>query len=187
MSSEYIRIINMYNLCTFYLLPLTGLNLDSFGGRENFVNCYVDPEGTGLVVSIISPEFLLGVYDNPFYYGDLITADANTKTVTEYCLVFKLDPTWMEDFEHFCKGEYRAFSEGAKQLLRQFSGLSYKRATDLEPGTHTDLRLLALETDPERIQPAKEYWEGVTGWELDMKHEMMWPPKGIEFRDACIQ
>lgn len=168
-----------YNLATWYLLPLLGMNPNFFGGLENFINCYVNTEGTLLFVSIHSPEFTDAAMESPFYLKD-----KHEETTTEYFMIFSLSECWQDDFVRFMSGEYSKFTDEAKEAIRLWSGLPYKQTKEGgEYGaTITDLRILALSTDPIDRDNLATVWAEMLNSEMpDPDKELLAPPTMQEF------
>ena len=137
---EALDVVYRYNLCTYYLLPLIGLNKFSFEVNINFKNCYVNREGTELTVEV---EFLLQRLENSKHLLSTSYKDGS-------CFyVFELPVKWQDDFIKYTKGSYTKFSAEAKELIFQQSGLRYKQL-DQNSRITTDLRLLAIDDEIQR-------------------------------------
>lgn len=135
--NQYKRIIEeagKTNLCTYFVLPLCLVNKLRFGGKENFLNSYLSPDGKYIYVEIVSDLFLLGIDDLPEY--KLI------EFRDSYFVEFKIPEQWSKDVQLFMKGQYTKLSEGAKRRIREGSSLKYREYV----GTvmSTDFRLMAL-------------------------------------------
>lgn len=154
-----------------------------FGGLVNFKNCYVNPEGTRIIVSIHSPEFVYHVKHYPCYLYDQKYKEINDDgtEVEFYYMVFGLSTTWEDDFLHFYLGEYSKFSRTAKRLITENSKLPYREYDEERRGTKTDLRLMALWRFPEMVEVAKQFWLEELGMELKDEDELVWPPNDTEF------
>lgn len=176
-SSQFVKAVHSSNLCTFYVLPFTGLSKFSFG-TVNFLNSYVTTSGSHILVKVTDkrdcyPE----VFTNPYFEGLLLD---NTG---EY-IMLKLDPIWLSDFEKFKAGKYSQFSPKAKVAIISFSGLGYK-----EPGineTTTDARLLVLDKSP----TLREKWIqelDLPTWLLDEEDELISKPSPEVYKNLPNQ
>lgn len=134
MPSEFVRTISAHNITTYYLLPLIQLSKFSFG-EANFIDSYVTPDGSTLIVEVIdlrlSPDFTM----HPEFKSE---SDG-----TPCMILFELPDRWRPDFELFKLGKYSQMSEQAKIMIYQFSQLSYRSTVD-DGREVTDARLLAL-------------------------------------------
>lgn len=133
-------VIKQHNLCTYYLLPLIGINKFSFGVHINFRNCYVHPDGSELYVSVYYLSQMLKEHEHL-----LRTEGAPGAPV----YVFRLPEKWLPDFQRYRLGKYSEFSKEAKELIIHQSGLRYRTLNDSGLPS-TDLRLLAIESDAAR-------------------------------------
>lgn len=133
------------NLCTYFLLPLVGLNELSFG-KENFSNCYLSRDLTKLYVRFYKVERL------PASVSE--TSTMILKNESNY-LVFDIPLLWQEDVIKYIAGKYSELSLDAKQTIRQSSSLLYK--TKVKGEVYTDFRLLALEKSPQLSDMWKEH------------------------------
>ena len=137
---EALEVVRMHNLCTYYLLPLIGINKFSFGVTINFRNCYCNPVGTELYVTVYYT--LTSLKDHP----SLVRIE-DVPGAPVY--VFSLPEQWQADFQQYKLGKYSRFSDQAKELIRHQSGLRY-RAINPNGLPTTDIRLLAIDADPTR-------------------------------------
>lgn len=137
-ESRFVQEVTEHTLTTYFLLPLIQLNKFSFGSA-NFLNCYVNRDGTKLIVEVVDLRLSLPMHLHPEYAG--ISETENTG-----CFYFYLPDVWKEDFLLFQKGQYSKFSENAKEMIRAYSGLPYQNERNGQ--TLTDARLLALDKSP---------------------------------------
>lgn len=137
---EALEVVRQHNLCTYYLLPLIGINKLSFGVLVNFRNCFVNPQGTELYVTCYYLSTTLD--SNPH----LIRTEGKPGSPV---YVFSLPEKWQSDFRLYKQGKYSQFSLEAKDLIRLQSGLRYKAIND-DGFPTTDIRLLAIDADPMR-------------------------------------
>lgn len=147
MSETVIDKLKEENLCTHFILPLIKLNKFSFIS-SNFVNCYINREKTLLFVQVLDLALI------PRKSTDLHPAFFNVFKSDTIVIVFRLPNMWNQDVQLFIEGKYSKMSEPAKECIRKYSGLAYKRKQRNKPRT-TDLRLLALE----RHTLLKNMWE----------------------------
>lgn len=127
-------------MCTYYLLPLIGINKFSFGVNINFRNCYSNPDGTELYVTVY---YTLSSLANHSY---LLRIEGKAGAPV---YVFSLPQKWQSDFQLYKQGRYSKFSDDAKELIRNQSGLRYK-AINTNGQPTTDIRLLAIEAESDR-------------------------------------
>lgn len=137
---EALEVVYQHNMCTYYLLPLIGINKFSFGVTINFRNCYANLDGTELYVTVYYT--LSSLKDHP----NLLRIEGKPGAPV---YVFSLPEQWQADFQQYKQGKYSAFSEQAKELIRHQSGLRY-RAINPNGFPTTDIRLLAIDADPIR-------------------------------------
>lgn len=137
---EALEVVRQHNLCTYYLLPLIGINKLSFGVSINFRNCYANPDGTELYVTVY---YTLSSLSN---HPNLIRTEGKPGAPV---YVFSLPEKWQDDFQLFKRGQYSKFNDDAKDLILNQSGLRYKAINPNGLPT-TDIRLLAIEADPSR-------------------------------------
>lgn len=133
--------LNEHNLCTWYLLPLTGLNALSFGGG-NFIDCYVVITESSMKVVGVSVRDLRickDLVNHPCFYG------VSSFESGEQLIMFSLQEKWTEDYGQFIKGRYSKLSEDAKEQIRSYSGLRYKVVSSADEQSVTDAVLMALE------------------------------------------
>ncbi len=132
-----LALINRYNMATYYLLPLIGLNKSSFGCDTNFINCFVDNEGTKLYVSVQTSRF--GPLNHP---GILEIKDEHPNAL----FVFYFPAKWKAHFELFKSGQYSKFCMNARRIINLGSDLAYNQSSKYG-SVNTDLRLIAMDRD----------------------------------------
>lgn len=137
---EALDVVRAHNKCTYYLLPLIGINKFSFGVTINFRNCYANPDGSELYVTVYYT--LTSLKDHP----NLLRIEGKPGAPV---YVFSLPEQWKADFQLYKLGKYSKFSTDAKDLIRNQSGLRYK-AVNSGGIITTDIRLLAIEADADR-------------------------------------
>lgn len=144
MKDDFISVLKEDNLCTYYLLPLIGLNKFSFGS-SNFINSYVVRGGEFVVVRVCDVNLCPTMLNHPRLAKHVHLREHDD-------LLFWI-PGWYEDFQKFEQGKYSEFSEAAKELIILNSGLMYKYPLE-NGGTRTDARLMALTRNPALL----DYW-----------------------------
>lgn len=162
------------NLCNFYVLPLLGLNKTSFGGSKNFINSYLSKDTQFAVVML--KEAIPSFEEHPQYAVDYKDDQGNTILVFSIPIEFK--PTMVK----FVEGKYSQFSDRAKQLIKQKSGLNYKAPVG-GGKVSTARELLALDKDPD----LKKVWEQELGVKLAVDAELMDIPNDRNFYDLRVQ
>lgn len=165
--NQFLREMRSINLCTFYLLPLTGLTKSSFDGI--FVNSYLEPKRYWIIVQVADIHLV-----SERLKQEAITWWANDRGGF---LCYRIGRNWSEDVDKFIHGHYSRFSALAKHIICERSGLPYRESNVDEPGTNTDLRLLALE----RSDVAREYLEKELGTILDPRQELLGIPPPESF------
>lgn len=131
------------NLCTYFVLPLVGVNKNGFGGEANFLNSFLSKDGSLIYVEVYMPEFVS--MDLPEHR---VCKDDNGKDYLE----FKIPQKFKGDIALFMAGKYSEMSETVKRIIRENSTLQYKNLKDTT--YRTDVRLLALE----KSQVLRDYW-----------------------------
>jgi hypothetical protein len=138
MLKELLKEIRNTNLCTWYLLPITGLNRFSFDGV--FLNSYLEKNRMWVIVHV--PDINLVSQQ---YVGHAIRTWSNPRGGF---LAYELAEYWRNDVYAYMSGKYSRFSSELKALIIEKSGLPYREFQ--EDGSHiTDLRLMALEDHQE--------------------------------------
>lgn len=147
MSQQLIEELREVNLCTYYVLPLLKLSKFSFL-RSNFLNSYLTPDGSDIVVEIVEPLLLSrNVLTDHQYRGKF-------KRTNSTCLVYRIPQKWGNDIVLFMEGKFSHMTRAAKEAIKRFSGLdNRKKGKDGVP--LTDGRLLALDKHP----VLKKMWE----------------------------
>lgn len=131
------------NLCTYFVLPLVGVNKSGFGGESNFLNSFLSKDGSLIYVEVYMPEFVSGILPT-----HRTCTDENGKDYLE----FKIPEKFRRDVALFMEGRYSEMSETVKRIIRENSTLQYKSLK--ETTYRTDVRLLALE----KSQVLRDYW-----------------------------
>jgi len=146
MSQLLIEELRTVNLCTYYILPLLKLSKFSFL-NSNFVNSYLTPTGTGIVVEVLEPLLLSRNVLNHQQCRGKFKHDKHT------CITYIIPHKWSSDVEKFMQGKFSKMSKAAKASIIRFSGLDHKKKSGT--GIYTDGRLLALDKHP----VLKQMWE----------------------------
>lgn len=129
MPSELVTTLAQRNLTSWFLLPLINLNRSSFG-EGNFIESYVNTEGSVLTVEVISLVYCESFKGHDQYLEEHEPMDDRYASVW-----FSLPFEWREDFLRFKYGKYSQFSTRAKRRINIYGG-------------GPDIRLMALERDP---------------------------------------
>ena len=149
MPSEFVKVLGEHNLSTYFLLPLAQLSKFSFGD-SNFVESYVTPDGSTLIVELIdlnlSPDFSA--------HPEFLREESGQNCF----MYFELSKRWQPDFEMFKLGKYSQMSYEAKIMIYQFSQLVY-RSISADGHEIIDARLRALTKD----RVLREKWEAELG------------------------
>lgn len=171
---EALDLVCKHNLCTYYLLPLIGLNKFSFGVEINFKNCYVNREGTELSVEV---EFILQRLEGTPHLLRTYYLDGSCY------YVFELPKKWHPDFENYIIGAYTKFSPAAKSLIFKQSGLRYRQLNENNRPS-TDLRLLAIDDDQIRRDILRTKLIEYYGVFIEESAELLSPPIDGSFTDT---
>lgn len=149
MPSAFVQAITRHNLCTYYLLPLIHLNKVSFG-EGNFIDSYVNSQGTILTVEVIDCSLCsrFRMYTHPQYLQKVYGHGNYDK------VIYQLPSIWEWDFNIFKLGQYSKFSIAAKEQIVNYSGLPVDAWND-DGKPLTDARILALVKSP----VLKRMWE----------------------------
>lgn len=166
---DLLKEIRRTNLCTWYLLPLTGLSKFSFG-EGLFINSYLEPKKLWIIVQI--PDLNLA--------SDLLRFRAIKTWSNDRggFLAYKIHQMWLMDVRCYLAGAYSKFSDELKSTVYELSGLPYKES-DGNGGVITDMRLMALEGKEELRQFLRD--------ELnvdDLPEELLSPPSPESFMDV---
>ncbi|MBK9299080.1 MAG: hypothetical protein IPN14_00190 [Bacteroidetes bacterium] len=142
--------LSLYSLCTYFVLPLVGVNKNGFGAEVNFLNSFLSRDGSLIYVEVYMREFLgMGLPEHR------VCKDDNGKDYLE----FKIPQKFKGDVALFMAGKYSEMSETVKRIIRENSTLQYKNLKDTT--YRTDVRLLALE----KSQVLRDYWNSQL-WDL---------------------
>ena len=156
--------LNSFNLCTWYLMPLAGLNINSFGA-DNFINCFVVKGRQQIAVAVHDTVMCMPMFFHPQY-------ESVCKDFEFPVMVFNFPDLWKEEFDLFLQGKYSEMSDGAKDTIRAYSGLRYQ-VPDQGGVPLTDAVLMALE----RHESLKEKWLELLGEDTDLSGELLSAPK----------
>ncbi len=141
MSDPFIVKLNEKHLCTWYMLPLLNLNVQSFG-NINFINAFIVRKASENPVSLVAvqvadKQLCPGVLSNKFFHSETMLGEK------EY-LLFRIPKWWRDDYHYFLQGQYSKMSDEAKQKIREVSGLKYE-VPDEFGNKITDAILMALD------------------------------------------
>lgn len=168
MLSDLLKEIKQYNLCTWYLLPATGLTRSSFG--ELFVSSYLETSRLWIIVQV--PDI------------NLVRRELRDRAVKQWntehggFLAYQLNYSWEGDMHKYIKGKYSRFSNNLKGIIFERSGLQYQEVNG-EGKFITDARLMAVESKTELREYLKEEL-GVT----ELPEELLSIPPPESFMDV---
>lgn len=160
------------NLCSYFILPLIGLNRLSFGDSKNFINSYLTPELTHIIVELQKP---IGSYQD---HSEYVTDYTKDGVVT---IIFRLPSIYRATAAKFKEGKYSQFSSEAKQLIKKKSGLNYKVPNGAGK-LHSSKKLLALDKDVE----LKQHLEKELAVKLGKDAELLSIPDDSEFKEIQL-
>lgn len=173
MSSDFnalLKEIRQTNLCTWYLLPLTGLTRFSFG-EGLFINSYLEPKKQWVIVQV--PDI------------NLVPGPLRSFSIKQWnndrggFLAYPIVDIWQEDVQLYIAGQYSKFSDDLKALIFKRSGLPYKEFTE-DGSIHTDIRLLALESK----KVVQRYLEQELNVVMEPDQEVLGIPPPESFMDV---
>jgi len=125
------------NLCTYFILPLIGLNGDTL--RGNFRNSYLSTTGDKIYVQVAIADMVKKEHpDVPDHR--CIIMDWNKQYVE-----FIIPEKCLQDVNFFIQGAYSKMSEHAKVIIRRDSTLYYKWNIEKKKICCSDYRLIALD------------------------------------------
>ena len=131
---ETIKLAQKINLCTYFVLPVLGLNLAGFGGKENFLNSYLSKDLKWIYVEVLDFDLV------PCISVELEPEMLNYEGKQVVKLL--IPSRWNSHLQLFKEGKYSKFSNKAKRLIREGSTLMYQHYQGAV--AITDFRLLAL-------------------------------------------
>lgn len=169
----FIKKLNEKHLCSWYILPLLGLSVETFG-NSNFLNAFLIKDTYQIAVYVIDVNLCLATITSPFFKNELEINDR------EY-LVFEIPEWWHEDYDMFLQGKYTKMSEEAKQKIRELCGLKYQVNNEVDVPI-TNAILLALDNH----SILRKKWEDVLGTSagnrpLDLPDELLSLPAKESF------
>lgn len=130
-----------HNKCVYFILPWFKKNFKSYG-EGNFSNAFVSYNGN-LIVVIYNKSMAGEYWKDPNYKTDfdveIIPGIFGT------AIIYGVPPEFTTDFGKFLDGRYSKFSDQAKRLIREFSGLTYNVAIPNSDRVNTHKMLLVLE------------------------------------------
>lgn len=167
--NDLLKEIKQTNLCTWYLLPLTGLTRFSFG-EGLFINSYLDVGNSWIIVHV--PDL------------NLVSSRLQIQAVRTWSndrggfLAYQLSPVWNEVIHCYVSGRYSQFPDDVKTVIFERSGLPY-RQPDGKKGFITDVRLMALEGHEELKRYLREQLDV-----HELPEELLLPPSPDSFMDV---
>ena len=147
--NDFVKKINEYNLCTWYVLPLLGINRSDFL-EGNFLNSFISRDLTTVIVQVIDINLCRSKASSNENYSGMFQGDK-----CEW-IKFSIPPQWMPDTQIFSEGRFSKMSAEAKFQIRKNSGLLYEKKSE-DGNTRTDAILLALD----KAKPLRLKWEEV--------------------------
>lgn len=164
------------NLVVYYVLPLTQVNIVTFGRK--FKNAYLNKTGTQVHVEVSSPLMTPNYELSPHYTS---TLNIGGSTIVN----FRIPNEFLPDIQLFMKGLYSQMSKSAKKIIYATSGLPYNETMEDFSITHPVLHALGS------TKRLKEFLTGHLGVvELADSGELIDPPDEtwyIEDRVAALQ
>lgn len=173
MSERLIQQLETENLCTYFVLPLLKLSKVSFV-KSNFIDCFITRDGRIIAVAVYMSNLLSRkVYSVSEYLGTIMHEASG-----HWYVLFETPRRWARDIELFREGKFSKMSENAKEYIRTYSGLEFRKTT--RQGKHiTDGRLLALDRDV----ALRDMWERRIGVYLGKDDELLTKPGDKSYID----
>lgn len=161
-----------HNKSAYYLLPLIGFNVKSFG-LGNFYNSYLSYNGK-IIVIVYDKDELPKYWENENYLTDFEVEVE--KAVKATAIIYKHEPMFEDDVIKFIKGEYSQFSDIAKELIYKNSTLDYQLPIQGTSKITTHKMLMVLSKNP----ALKQFIEEACQVNLSSNAELLEPPNHIE-------
>lgn len=143
------------NLCTYFILPVIGVNKLQFGGHDNFLNSYLSKDLHYIYVK---------VKDQKLIPANVKCTENFNGITAEGLLQFKIPEEWLEHTKLFAEGKYSKFSKKAKRLIIEGSTLMHEKYYGSV--AVTDYRLLALKNS----NNVREMWSSLIYDEYDARY-----------------
>jgi len=121
------------NLVTYYLLPLIGVNKNTFG--RPFKSSFVNQLGTKIFVELHHPMV------SPIY-REVETFETEVKSEGGEFVIFNIPTMWRQDTRYFIDGLYSKMSKVAKKLIYNTSTLPYNLKIEQFSTCHPILQAL---------------------------------------------
>jgi hypothetical protein len=156
MSNKLVDDLNRENLCTYFILPLTGVSKDTFMSG-NFLDSFISMDRKSIAVNIIEPYLISPRVRMHYNFRGLKVLESWNGPVWMY--EFAIPDQYMEDLDKFLNGQFSKMSEEAKIQIRKHSGLPYEKEEyikDVGRVVSTDLRLCALDKNNTGL---RNFWE----------------------------
>jgi len=173
---------NGMNKSVYYILPLLGLNMYSFG-KDNFVNCYISHNGKVIVQlhELTTDTFdILKMCEHENYLVDFTmpyTPEIGKKSFSY--IVFNVPVRYKDAFNKFVESKYSEMGAEAHSAIRINSNLPYKMAVPNSTKKTSSKILLALE----KSKDLKAWLEGQMNVEISDDAELMSKLEDSEFLD----
>jgi len=170
--NHIIKELHKDNLCTYFILPLLKLSKFRFIADSNFIDSYLSQDRKYIIVQVLEILFLeYKLAEHPDFEG--VYKDNHGHRFIAYAIPDR----FTEDVEHFCSGQYSNMSDEAKELIRSYSGLTYKVRDKKSGLLITDVRLLALH----KSQSLRDMWEDALACTLHDDQELLSIPGETSF------
>lgn len=173
-TQKLVTELHRENLSTYFVLPLLKINKLTFTSELNFIDSYLTRDGLDIFVQVNMTTFFM----NKAAMNPQFETTWNDASDNKY-IQFSIPEHWQYDVQLFMKGKYSRMSEEAKQMIRQYSGLIYRKQREADKVIITDIRLQALD----RSIAVRELWETHYGVILDENDELLSMPDSRAFID----
>lgn len=148
------------NVFNYFILPLIGLNKESFG--KSFNKCLLSKDGIYVWVKVNDANSALYARNNPFF-----STAMNLGEDTYY--IFVMAEKFKNDSLLIAQGKYSKISPEAKDLIKEHSGLLNGSKNIPGRGAIKAKALCALDKDPALIW----YYMSVLGLTEEQVHELI--------------
>jgi len=175
-TQKLISELHRENLSTYFVLPLLKINKLTFATESNFLDSYLTRDGLHIFMWVNETTFFMNrIAMHPHFEATWNDASGN-----KY-LQFSIPELWFTDVQLFINGKYSRMSAGAKQMIKQHSGLLYREKRETDQVIITEVRLQALD----RSIAVRDLWEDHYGVILDEQDELLSKPESSAFIDMA--
>lgn len=167
------------NLCTYFLLPLTGVNKSTFG-EYRFRQCWLSRNHKELIVS--ANKGVNQIIEKDLQKNQNYTWYSHVAGIDYFCL--QIPEQFTKEVARFLNGKYSKFSEESISIIEKNSTLKFNYEVPGDDSIVTDRKLLALKLS----KVLKESLENDIGVHLSDDAELLDKPNlEAEYLPANLQ